>query len=150
MKLLRYSVGLQRLMEKIKMNAAASRMIMITILGIFFVHLVSCFWYFAAKMDDFNPDTWVYRMHLQDKSSGDLYLECCYWSFQTIATVGFGEFGAETYSELVLSVVWMICGVSFYSVVIGNLTSLIANETANSENLFVSSELLANLFDRTN
>ena len=137
MKLLRYSVGLSRIMEKIKMNAAASRMILIIVLGIFFVHLISCFWYFAAKTDDSSPDTWVYRMKKQDAPLYHLYLECSYWAFQTIATVGFGEFGAWTYAELIMSVIWMISGVSFYSVVIGNLTSMIANETANSENLFV-------------
>lgn len=37
-----------------------------------------------------------------------------------------------------MSIVWMIYGVGFYSVIIGNLTSLIANDTANSENLYVS------------
>jgi hypothetical protein len=55
-----------------------------------------------------------------------------------LATVGFGEFGAFTYSELILSIIWMIYGVSFYSILFGNLTSMIANETANYENLFVS------------
>lgn len=73
-------MGLQRLMEKIKMNAAASRMILITFLGIFFVHLVSCFWYFAAKLDDFGPDTWVFRLKMQDKPLGRIYLECAYWA----------------------------------------------------------------------
>ncbi len=81
MKLLRYSVGLSRIMEKIKMNAAASRMILITVLGIFFVHLISCFWFFAAKMDDFNPDTWVFRLKMQDKPLPHIYLECSYWAF---------------------------------------------------------------------
>ncbi len=66
-----------------------------------------------------------------------MYLECLYWALQTVATVGFGDFGARTVAELFLSVVWMIYGVGFYSVVIGNLTSIIANETANSENLYV-------------
>lgn len=75
---------------------------------------------------------------MQDFSSSDLYLECLYWALQTVATVGFGEFGAFTYAELVMSILWMIYGVGFYSVIIGNLTSMIANKTANSENLFVS------------
>lgn len=125
-------------MDKIKLNAAASRMIMILIMGFFTVHLVSCFWYLFAKFDDFEPLTWVYRMDLIDESPSYLYLECIYWALQTVATVGFGEFGAFTYSELILSIIWMIYGVGFYSVIIGNLSSMIANETANSENLYVS------------
>lgn len=125
-------------MDKIKLNAAASRMIMILIMGFFTVHLVSCFWYLFAKFDDFEPLTWAYRMDLIDESPSYLYLECIYWALQTVATVGFGEFGAFTYSELILSIIWMIYGVGFYSVIIGNLSSMIANETANSENLYVS------------
>ena len=62
MKIIRYSISLQKLMHKIKMNVAAGRMILILILGCFVVHLVSCLWYFLAKIDDFNEDTWVYRM----------------------------------------------------------------------------------------
>ena len=53
--------------------------------------------------------------------------------------MGFGEFGAYTYAELILSIFWMSYGCGFYSIIIGNLTSMIANETANSENLFVRS-----------
>ena len=67
-----------------------------------------------------------------------------YWALQTIATVGFGEFGAYTYAELILSIFWMSYGCGFYSIIIGNLTSMIANETANSENLFVRSTVVMN------
>ena len=110
---------------------------MILLMGFFTVHLVSCFWFLFAKLDDFDPTTWIFRLKLTDSSPSFLYLECVYWSMQTVATVGYGEFGAYSYAELFLSIVWMIYGVGFYSVIIGNLTSMIANETANSENLFV-------------
>jgi hypothetical protein len=149
MKIIRYSISLQKLMDKIKMNVAAGRMILILILGCFFVHLVSCLWYFLAKIDEFNEDTWVFRMKKQDDGIAHIYLECLYWSFQTLATVGFGEFGAYTYSELVISIFWMIYGVSFYSVLFGNLTSMIANETANYENLFVIYTSLTPLLEQT-
>ena len=50
--------------------------------------------------------------------------------------MGYGDFGAQTVSELVLTFIWMIFGVSFYAYVIGNLTSIIANENDNAENLY--------------
>ena len=50
--------------------------------------------------------------------------------------MGYGDFGAQTVSELFLSLIWMVFGVGFYSFVIGNMTSIIANENANSENLY--------------
>lgn len=120
------------------MNAAVSRMIFTLIFAFFSVHLISCFWYLAAKFDDNNPDTWVARLNLVDEEPSTLYLECLYWSLQTVATVGFGDFGAITVAELFLCICWMIFGVGFYSFVIGNLTSIIANENANSENLYVN------------
>ena len=64
--------------------------------------------------------------------------------------MGFGDFGARTVAELFLSVIWMIYGVGFYSVVIGNLTSIIANETANSENLYNKLKALEEFAKKTN
>lgn len=132
------------------MNAAVKRMIFILVFAFFSVHLISCFWFLAAKFDDFNPNTWVAIMNLQDEASTTLYLECLYWALQTVSTVGFGDFGARTVAELLLSVVWMIYGVGFYSVVIGNLTSIIANETANSENLYNKLKALEEFAKKTN
>jgi hypothetical protein len=113
-------------------------MILTLIFAFFSVHLISCFWFMSAKFNDFSHDTWVSRLNLQDKSNASLYLECLYWALQTVATVGYGDFGAITVSELFLSLIWMIFGVGFYSFVIGNLTSILANENQNSENLYVN------------
>jgi len=51
-------------MDKIKMNAAITRMIFTLIFAFFSVHLISCFWYLAAKFDDLNPETWVAILNL--------------------------------------------------------------------------------------
>lgn len=67
-----------------------------------------------------------------------------------MATVGFGEFGAYTTPELLMSIVWMIYGVAFYSAVIGYLTSMIANDAANSENLFNKLKALEEFANKTN
>lgn len=149
-KIFRYSQMAQRMMDKIKMNESIARLVMILIMAFFSVHLVSCFWYVFAKFRDFDPDTWVYRLKKQDASSSDLYLECIYWAMQTVATVGFGEFGAFTIPELLMSIVWMIYGVGFYSAVIGYLTSMIANEAANSENQYNKLKALEEFAKKTN
>ena len=134
---MRSNNALQRYFDRIKLNAGVTRMIFTLIFAFFSVHLISCFWYLAAKFNDIDPTTWVARLDLEDKSEAELYLECVYWSLQPVATVGFGDFGADNTSELFLSLVWMIFGVGFYSFVIGNLTSIIASDNANSENLYV-------------
>lgn len=50
-----------------------------------------------------------------------------YWAFQTITTVGFGDISIGMTSEYVLSLLWMVFGVSFYSFTVGNITSIIAS-----------------------
>ena len=53
---------IQTLTDKIKLNAGVTRMIFTLIFAFFSVHLISCFWFLAAKFDDLNPNTWVSRL----------------------------------------------------------------------------------------
>ena len=46
-------------------------------------------------------------------------------------TVGYGDYPARTYPELIMCLVWMAFGVNFYSFLIGSITS---NITAQSQN----------------
>lgn len=91
------------------------------------VHLMACFWFLAAKIDGFTPDTWVVRTGIIDESHFSQYLYSVYWAFQTLTTVGYGDISAVTTVEMILALSWMIFGVSFYSFTIGNLSSIIAS-----------------------
>jgi voltage-gated potassium channel Kch len=61
-----------------------------------------------------------------DASPGFQYIYSIYWSMQTLTTVGYGDIGAITVGEKILSLIWMFFGVGFYSFTIGNLSSIIA------------------------
>lgn len=61
-KILNSSVAIQKFMDRIKMNAGVGRMIAVLIFAFFCVHLISCFWFLAAKLSDFEPNTWVARL----------------------------------------------------------------------------------------
>lgn len=104
------------------MNAGVMRMISVTISVFFLVHLVGCLWFLSAKLDDFNPDTWVVRLNYLDQSPETQYLASLYWALQTLTTVGFGDINATTIPEKILAILWMIFGVGFYSFTIGNLS----------------------------
>lgn len=99
--------------------------------GLFFVlilaHFTACMWYFTAKMDDFNPDTWVVRYNMIDKADSYLYLIGLYWAITVLTTVGFGDISAFTPAEIFLSILWMLFGIGFYSFVVGSLTSVISS-----------------------
>lgn len=93
----------------------------------FMVHLMACFWFLAASLEDNLFLTWVGARHLVDSSSPYQYLNSLYWAFQTVTTVGYGDFTCFTPSEYILATLWMCIGVTFYSFTIGNVSSIIAN-----------------------
>ena len=50
-----------------------------------------------------------------------------YWAFQTVTTVGFGDISIGHRDEYVLAIFWMLTGVSIYTLVIGNVSNIIAD-----------------------
>lgn len=80
LKLFRSNSSFQRIFDAIKMNAGVMRMISVTISVFFLVHLVGCLWFLSAKLDDFNPDTWVVRLNYLDQSPETQYLASLYWA----------------------------------------------------------------------
>lgn len=58
-----------------------------------------------------------------------------YWSVSTVLTVGYGDIHAETNSERLISVAWMMIGVIFYSFTIGLLTAILGKIDSRSSQL---------------
>jgi len=48
---------------------------------LFINHLVACFWYLGAKLDNFGPDTWVVRAGLTNSTVGMQWIAAYYWAF---------------------------------------------------------------------
>jgi len=90
------------------------------------LHIVASLWFLSAKLNDFGPDTWVARFGIKDASNGRQYLSAIYWSTATVLTVGYGDISATTNSERIISILWMMIGVGFYSFTIGTLTSVLS------------------------
>ncbi len=72
---------------------------------------MGCLWYYEAKLDEFGPDTWVFRYfftintslfyirnNMQDNSDLSLYMASIYFALTTLATVGYGDICAKTNS----------------------------------------------------
>lgn len=49
------------LFDYFDINSGIMRLISLLITVLLVVHLIGCFWYYEAKLDEFNPDTWVFR-----------------------------------------------------------------------------------------
>lgn len=134
-KIIKFGKSINRLFKSFSLNQSRTRMIQSLAVALFCVHVVGCFWFMSARFDEFSPNTWVVRRGVQDSNLRWQYSESLYWAFQVLTTVGYGDFSADTTSEFLLNLVWMSFGVSFYSFVVGSVTSIIAGEARNSETL---------------
>jgi hypothetical protein len=150
LRLFKQNTSLKKMVDSVKMNAGVVRMISVTVTVFFLVHLVGCFWFLSAKLDDFNPDTWVVRLGYIDHDPTLQYLASVYWALQTLTTVGFGDINAKTIPEKVIAILWMIFGVGFYSFTIGNLSQIIASIDTQSAILSKKLSILTDFAIRTN
>jgi hypothetical protein len=94
---------------------------------------MACFWFLQARFEGFSPSTWVYVENMVDRPWYEQYIMSLYWAFQTLTTVGYGDFGANNMNEFYMNILWMLCGVIFYAIIVASITSLIATEDNTSE-----------------
>lgn len=118
---------LERIQDYLCLKHSAVRLAKFFITVLVCTHIMSCFWYFSAKLDGFNPETWVVRYGYADKDAGSLYLLSIYWSFATLTTVGYGDISAGTDLEIFFAIIWMGFGLCFFSFTIGSLSSMLSN-----------------------
>ena len=135
-------IAKHRIVHKVLVNLRLSdptvRIIWILIVIGLTVHVMSCFWFLSARYKEFNTYTWVHRLNFLDENPSGLYLESLIWSLQTLATVGYGYFSANTTNELGLSILCMTFGVGMYAYVVGNLSLVIQKTNTKSVILKVS------------
>jgi hypothetical protein len=57
-----------------KVKAGMERIIYVLFLFILLCHIASCLWYFIAKLEGFQPETWIVKHGFQDVSIPDVKL----------------------------------------------------------------------------
>lgn len=115
------------ILNSMDMHSGLIRMLKVIIFTGFLVHIMSCFWFMAATLEENLYDTWVGHRGIVDRTTYYQYLNSLYWVFQTLTTVGQGDFVIGTTTEYIFCLCWMTVGVNFYSYTIGNVSSIIAN-----------------------
>jgi hyperpolarization activated cyclic nucleotide-gated potassium channel 1 len=118
-----------------RVNPGVTRLLRVMIMVGLLVHLMSCLWYLVAKFQDFSEDAWVAQNELMDSSIGHKYVSSMYWAFQTLTTVGYGDVISITVYERVVSLIWIVFGVIFYSFTIGSLQSIIRSFDSSAQEL---------------
>jgi hypothetical protein len=125
---------------------------MLKVLGFMFflVHLMACFWFLSASLEENLFNTWVGGRGIVDSDTGYQYFNAFYWSFQTVTTVGYGDFSISTTTEYILALLWMMIGVNFYSFTIGNVSSIIATLDAKASILNAKLQTLSDYANKYN
>lgn len=113
--------------EMLKIGMVVERAI-----GFFFLigittHIFACLWYFLAKWNNFDPDTWVARTGFQDEDVATTYIFCYYFIMQVLTTVGYGDISIYSSSEKILVILIMMIGVVVFSFAFGSLISVLTN-----------------------
>ena len=77
-------------------------------------------------MEDLNPDTWVGQSGLQDQPAKVQYIAALYWAFQTLTTVGYGDFTPGTEIERMIYTFWPAVCMFVDSYLVGSLISTLS------------------------
>lgn len=111
-----------------KLSFNYARMFIFIIAFIISVHVSGCFWYYIAKIDDTNPNTWIIRYNIESLSEFDKYIASTYFVFTTLTKIGYGDIYPLTNDEKVFSILLMGFGAGLYSYIISGLCSFVTNK----------------------
>ena len=89
-------------------------------------HVFCCIWIWSSRIQGFGPNTWMNVYDMLDESDYRVYLTAFYWSFETVTVIGYGELKPSCWLEYIISIIWLLLGVGFYSFTIGNITFILA------------------------
>ena len=134
-----------QLFERIKISQNIKRLIIFIYIFLLLNHISSCIWYFVAKVQNLNPDSWVTRLGYIDSSNYEIYIISFYWTLTTITTVGYGDISAGSSIEKTYNLFLMIFGVIIYSFAIGSLSSIVSSLDSNTAEMNQKLQILSRI-----
>lgn len=127
----------QRSLIREGMNTGFMRIMVILCWAVVVAHVIGCFWHHLALADgtDFPALENSWLTHYEGLLCDDLvpckdtlwlrYWSSGYWAMATLTTVGYGDIGAHTSTELAYACFVMMCGVTWYAYVVSSMSSVL-------------------------
>ena len=102
------------------------------IIAAFITYFIGCFWFLISdnlnKQSDVRDKlTFVTFFGLDTQSNWRKLIISCYYTLTTLATVGYGDFYPISDMERILALILMLCGVAFFSYIMGSFIEIISN-----------------------
>ena len=70
----------ERIQEVLSIKQSTLRLTMTFVTVLIILHIIACFWYLVATLDNLGPDSWVVRMDYENNTNAELYIACLYWA----------------------------------------------------------------------
>lgn len=110
----------------------AYRIFRLVIIAIIITYFIGCFWFMVSNDLNFNEDiargnTFVLYFQLDEASNWKKLIVSCYFALTTLATVGYGDYYPISNLERIIAVFIMLCGVAFFSYIMGSFIEIISN-----------------------
>ncbi|OMJ95209.1 hypothetical protein SteCoe_1414 [Stentor coeruleus] len=115
---------MRKIEEKLDIKTSAMRLFQGFMTAVVLLHLMACLWFYSARFQDFEINTWVVKYGYIDLDIGSLYLRSLYFIITTLATVGYGDIAANNDLERVLVIVWIIVVMFFMTFNISSMSSM--------------------------
>ena len=116
------------------------RIFRLIIIAIIITYFIGCVWFMASSSlnsayDTDHGNTFVTFFELDKQSNWRKLIVSCYYTLTTLATVGYGDYNIHcllyyypvSNLERLLAIFIMLCGVAFFSYIMGSFIEIISN-----------------------
>jgi hypothetical protein len=116
----------------------------IYIIGFAVAFVFSCFWHFNSN-NTFERNTWLVRFQYNAESTHDQFWVSLYYVYSTVTTTGYGDLTPNSVSEFVLTIMFMIFGVVFYSLVYTTIIQKFDERLKKNQEFHIKEDMLKDL-----
>lgn len=116
----------------------AFKIIRLFLVAILCTFVCGCLWYlivFQFKAEEITKDgvvvqeaTFFYQFEMDKMSILRRVIVSWYYSMTTLTTVGYGDYYPISNTEIFMAVVYMLCGVVFFSYIMSSVIEIINNQ----------------------
>jgi len=108
----------------------AYRVFRLVIIAIIITYFIGCFWFLLSNELNFadeGDNTFVKKFELYDATNARKLIVSCYFALSTLSTVGYGDYYPISNMERIVAIFIMLCGVAFFSYIMGSFIEIISN-----------------------